>query len=133
MFKLRLAILGAAAALSLGTAGVLAMTASVGSDPDAHGDAVASAARHCPHGASGVHGACVSAIASAEGQENSDQQTEDTGNATVKACKATDVTEDGSETAPAKGDRSGKSADKTENKTEHAAFATCVSGQANGS
>jgi hypothetical protein len=75
MFKLRLAILGAAAALALGTASALAMSESAGSgDRDAHGDAVASAARNCPHGASGVHGACVSAIASANGQAHRDGQ-----------------------------------------------------------
>lgn len=75
MFKLRIAILGAAAALALGTAGALAMSDSVGGgDPDAHGDAVASAARNCPHGAGGVHGACVSAIASANGQSHRDGQ-----------------------------------------------------------
>src|SRR5712691_8943127 len=75
MFKLRLAILGATAALALGSASALAMSESVGSgDPDAHGDAVASAARNCPHGPGGVHGACVSAIASANGQSHSDGQ-----------------------------------------------------------
>ncbi len=75
MFKLRLAILGATAALAFGSASALAMSESVGSgDPDAHGDAVASAARNCPHGPGGVHGACVSAIASANGQSHRDGQ-----------------------------------------------------------
>src|SRR5207249_11917215 len=75
MLKLRLAILGASAALALGTAGVLAMTeSSVSGDRDNHGDAVASAARNCPHGATGVHGACVSAIASTNGQAHRDGQ-----------------------------------------------------------
>jgi len=51
------------------------MSESAGSgDPDAHGDAVASAARNCPHGAGGVHGACVSAIASTNGQSHRDGQ-----------------------------------------------------------
>jgi hypothetical protein len=55
--KLRLAILGAAAALALGAGSALAMQESAGSgDPDAHGDLVASAARHCPHAASVTHG-----------------------------------------------------------------------------
>ena len=85
MLKFRLAILGASAALALGTAGVLAMTeSSVSGDRDNHGDAVASAARNCPHGASGVHGACVSAIASANGQSHRDGQQSQR----VHACQA---------------------------------------------
>jgi hypothetical protein len=99
MIKLRLAILGATAALALGTASVFAMTEAVG-DPDAHGDAVASAARNCPHGASGVHGACVSAIASTNGQAHRNGQQA----ARVKACK-------------------------TANPTDHKAAAACVSGR----
>jgi hypothetical protein len=104
MLKLRLAILGAAAALALGTAGALAMSESAGGG-DAHGDAVASAARNCPHGASGVHGACVSAIASANGQAHRDGQQA----AKVKACKAAETTND---------------------RAAHIAFAACVSGHA---
>jgi hypothetical protein len=100
MIKLRLAILGAAAALALGTASVFAMTEGITGDPDAHGDAVASAARSCPHGASGVHGACVSAIASANGQAHRDGQQA----ARVKACR-------------------------TANATSHKGFAACVSGR----
>src|SRR5437773_10263755 len=85
MLKLRLAILGASAALALGTATALAMTeTSVSGDRDNHGDAVASAARNCPHGASGVHGACVSAIASANGQSHRDGQQSQR----VHACQA---------------------------------------------
>jgi hypothetical protein len=104
MIRLRLAILGATAALALGTASALAMTETgVGGDPDSHGDAVASAARNCPHGASGVHGACVSAVASANGQAHRDGQQA----ARVKACKAANTT----------GDKAG-----------HRAFAACVSG-----
>jgi hypothetical protein len=102
MIKLRLAILGATAALALGTASVFAMPAAV--DPDAHGDAVASAARNCPHGANGVHGACVSAIASENGQAHRNGQQA----ARVKACKAA-------------------------NPTDHRALAACVSGRSTGS
>src|SRR5690348_9432723 len=75
MIKFRLAILGATAALALGSASALAMSESAGSgDPDAHGDAVASAARNCPHGPGGVHGECVSDIASMNGQSHRDGQ-----------------------------------------------------------
>jgi len=124
MLSFRFVILGAAAALTLGTASALAMQeGSSGTDPDSHGDAVASAARTtCPHGPDGVHGACVSAIASAEGQENEDGAQA----ARVKACKAAGANEDQSEKKPAKGD---KAADRTEDKAEHAAFVACVQGQ----
>ena len=134
MFRLRLAILGAAAALALGTAGAVAMERTVGtSDPDSHGDAVSSAARiTCPHGAGGVHGACVSAIASTESQDN-EQAAES--NPTT-ACKASDATEDSSEKTAAPANKSDKAAAKTakiaeqtEDKAEHKAFAACVSGQ----
>src|SRR5579864_3300630 len=105
MHRLRFAILGAVAALALGTGTAVAMQQSNGggTNSDSHGDAVASAARMCPHGAGGVHGECVSAVASTEGQENqaegSDQSTK------VAGCKATDTTEDSSEKTPAKGDK----------------------------
>lgn len=88
MLKLRFAILGAAAALTLGTASALAMTetATFGGG-DSHGDAVASAARNCAHGAGGVHGACVSSVARTNGETQSDSG--GTGQpAFVKACKA---------------------------------------------
>jgi hypothetical protein len=95
MLKLRLAILGATAALALGTATALAMTGAVPfGDGDSHGDGVASAARSCPHGADGVHGACVSSVA----RTNSPSQSnEDNGNepAFVKACKAARATTTG--------------------------------------
>jgi len=104
MLKFRLAILGASAALALGTAGVLAMTeSSVSGDRDNHGDAVASAARNCPHGASGVHGACVSAIASANGQSHRDGQQSER----VHACQAANPGHD---------------------RAAHDAFKTCVKG-----
>ena len=126
MFRLRLAILGAAAALALGTAGAMAMTENGSGDSDSHGDAVASAARNCPHGASGVHGACVSAIASTEGQENSNDQGGGKSTAPGQVCKAADASENASEQAPAKGDKAGKAADKTEDKAEQRTFVTCV-------
>ena len=84
MFRLRLAILGAAAMLALGTASAFAMTeAATNGDSDSHGDAVASAARNCPHGAGGVHGACVSSVARTNGEQHhaSGQP------AIVQACK----------------------------------------------
>jgi len=75
MIRLRLAILGATAMLALGSASALAMTETIGGgDPDAHGDAVASAARNCPHGPGGVHGACVSAVAHSTGQASDNSQ-----------------------------------------------------------
>jgi hypothetical protein len=128
MIKWRFAILGAAAALAFGTASVVAMQEGAGTtDPDAHGDRVASAAREtCPHGPNGVHGQCVSAIASSKSEG---QETENAEAARVKACKAGDVKEDATEKAPATGDKAAKAADKTEDKAEHKAFAACVSGR----
>src|SRR5437016_4859723 len=104
MRSFRFAILGAAAALALGTASAYAMhEGASGADPDSHGDAVASAAgTTCPHGSGGVHGACVSAIASTEGQENEDGAQA----ARVQACKAADKNEDTS-------DKSTEAADET--------------------
>lgn len=125
MFKLRLAILGAAAALALGTAGAMAMQGVVSNDADSHGDAVASAARSCPHGPNGVHGACVSAIASSEARENNAQETQDQpSTAPGQVCKAADA--DPTEAAPTKGDKSAKDADKTEDRTEQQKFVACV-------
>jgi hypothetical protein len=102
------------------------MEAAGTNDSDSHGDAVASAARHCPHGASGVHGACVSAIASTEGQENNNDSdsTNTSGRATApgQVCKAADATE---ATEPA-----GKAADKTEDRAEQKAFVACVTAHA---
>ena len=128
MHKLRFAILGAAAALALGTAGAVAMqdTAS-SSDPDSHGDAVSAAAHSCAHGANGVHGDCVSDVASSKSEAG--EKDEDGNQARAAACKAADATEDKTEKAPAKGDTAAKKADKAEDKTEHKAFAACVSGK----
>jgi hypothetical protein len=113
MIKLRFAMFGAAAALILGTASAMAMQEGAnGADPDAHGDAVASAARTtCPHGPNGVHGQCVSAIASANGQAHrgGSQATR------VAACKATE-----------RAALAGK-ADKATKLAAHKAFGQCVS------
>ena len=127
MFKLRLAILGATAALALGAAGALAMTEGVGGgDPDSHGDAVASAARNCPHHASGdrdSHGDCVSAIASSNGSD-SNTQSGQSGKSTApgQVCKANDSTEAAEPTA--------KAADQTEDRAEQQAFVACVTAHA---
>jgi hypothetical protein len=126
MFRLRLAILGAAAALALGTAGAMAMQDAGSSNNDSHGDAVASAARHCAHGAGGVHGACVSAIASTEASENDTNDKSST--APGQVCKAADT--DKTETAPAKGDKSAMAADRTEDRAEQQAFVACVKAHA---
>ena len=84
MLKFRFALLAAAAAVVLGAASAMAMQEGAsGADPGSHGDVVSSAARTtCPHGANGVHGQCVSAIASANGQAHANS---------VATCKATDT------------------------------------------
>ena len=90
MIKIRVLIPAAIAALMLGTASAFAMTenGSAG-DSNAHGKLVSSAARTCPHnndsasGERGVHGACVSVIASANGQAHRNGA----GAANVKDCK----------------------------------------------
>ena len=127
MHRLRFVILGAVAALALGTASAVAMeqNAGGGTDPDQHGDKVSAAAQTtCPTGPGGVHGECVSDVASSKSEagENTD------GNSKVAACKATDQSEDALEKAPAKGDKAAKAKDKAEDKTEHRTFASCVSG-----
>ena len=99
-----------------------------GTNSDSHGDAVASAARTCPHGAGGVHGQCVSAVARTGDQESQTESSDAAEAAKVKACKASAAAADSSETAPAKGDKAAKSADQIEDKAEHQAFAACVSG-----
>jgi hypothetical protein len=128
MFKLRLAILGAAAALALGTAGAMAMQDAGSNDSDSHGDAVASAARNCAHGPNGVHGACVSSVARTEGQENSQDTDTKSSTAPGQVCKAADT--DASESAPAKGDKAAKDADRTEDRTEEQGFVACVKAHA---
>jgi hypothetical protein len=128
MFRLRLAILGAAAALALGTAGALAMQDAGSNSGDSHGDAVASAARNCAHGPGGVHGACVSSVARTEGQENSQDTDTKSSTAPGQVCKAADT--DATERAPAKGDESAKDADQIEDRTEQQAFVACVTAHA---
>ena len=128
MHRLRFAILGAVAALALGTATAVAMQQSAGTDPDQHGDNVASAARTtCPHGPNGVHGQCVSAVASSKSEDAQETRQGSPAN----TCKATDTTEDASEKKPAKGDKTAKAADKTEDKSEHQAFVACVQANTN--
>ena len=129
MFKFRLAILGAAAALALGAGGAMAMQDSSSNTADSHGDAVSAAAHKCAHGPNGVHGACVSAVANTEGQENSSQDT-DTKSSTApgQVCKAADT--DTTETAPTKGNESAKDADQTEDRAEQKAFVACVTAHA---
>ena len=126
MFRLRLAILGAAATLALGTAGVMAMQETAGSgEGDAHGDAVASAARNCPHGPGDAHGDCVSSVArSNEGNAQENEQE----NSAAQACKAADATEDAAEKAPAT--KADKAKDRAEDKLEQQAFVACVTGGA---
>ena len=127
MHKLRLAILGVAAALALGTAGALAVQGSEsGTDPDSHGVAVSAAAHSCAHGPNGVHGDCVSDVASSKSEAGEKKDTDTEGNhARVAACKTADKTEDATEKAA----HMTKAADKTEDKKEHKAFADCVSGK----
>ncbi|GEM_PF-5764810 len=127
MFKFRFAIVGAAAALAIGTASAVAMERGAeGTNSDSHGDAVASAARTtCPHGDG--HGACVSAVAqtNGEGQENNDGQQA----AKVAACKASDTKEDAGEKSTKGADKTTRAAGKAEDKSEHQTFAACVSGE----
>lgn len=95
MTKIRVLVPAAIAALVLGSASVFAMTeAGSGGDSNSHGKLVSSAARTCPHnddsasGERGVHGACVSAIASANGQAHR----KGAGAAHVKDCKDQNLT-----------------------------------------
>jgi hypothetical protein len=128
MFKLRLAILGAAAALALGTAGAMAMQDVGSNNADSHGDAVASAARNCAHGPHGLHGACVSSVARSQGVDSSQDTDTKSSTAPGQVCKAADT--DTTETAPAKGDKTAKAADKTEDRAEQQAFVACVKAHA---
>ena len=51
---------------------------------DSHGDAVASAARNCPHAQGDVHGDCVSSVA----RQNEGADNNQTGKATAPAWGA---------------------------------------------
>ena len=112
MLKLRFALFAAAAAVVLGTASAMAMQERTsGADPDSHGDAVSSAARTtCPHGANGVHGQCVSAIASVNGQAQRDAGR----SSSVAACQATERAARGSKP------------DKATKTAAHNAFKQCT-------
>src|SRR5260370_41054679 len=123
MWKVRFLLVGAGAALALGTAGVLASVGAVTvTNSDSHGDAVASAAREtCPHGPNGVHGQCVSAIASSKSESEAPDPT-------CTSSSANDATEDASETKTSaaedtseKSANTTKAADKPEGKSEKAA------------
>jgi len=91
MFKVRFLVAAAAAALALGGASAMAMQQNSGGSghPDNHGAVVSSAARTTCHTAdSGTHGACVSAIASTNGQAHRDGA----GAQRVKDCRAQGLT-----------------------------------------
>ncbi len=82
MIKLRIAVVAAAAALTFGSGTAMAMHESASGDN--HGAIVSSAARTtCPTGPNGVHGQCVSAIASTNGQAHRNGA----GAAHVKECQ----------------------------------------------
>lgn len=117
MSKIRLAMVGVGAALALVSAVALANVGSlVLTNNDSHGDAVASAARSCPHGPNGVHGQCVSAIASSKSESDSEKDTTCTSPNTSEDTSETNAgsTEDASETSA----NASKSAEKTEDRSE---------------
>jgi len=120
MIKVRIAVFGGIAALALGTATAFAMT-ETGVSGDSHGALVASAARNCPHtstGARNAHGACVSAVASSNGQAHRSARANQ-----VHACKAAER----AATAGASKKAGGQSA-------AHKAFVACVTnGKSTGS
>lgn len=115
MSRLRFLIVGAGAALVVGGAltsvGAMALTAS-----DTHGDTVSLAARTgCPHGPNGMHGQCVSAIASSKSGSET----------TTDTCTTANPDEDKSETSSAnqedtseQGSQADKATAKAENKSE---------------
>ncbi|TMD86501.1 MAG: hypothetical protein E6I73_16075 [Chloroflexi bacterium] len=115
MSKFRFVLVGAGAALALAGAGVLANVGAISlTNSDSHGDAVASAARTtCPHGPNGVHGQCVSAIASSKSEQETDS-------ATTDACKAADVNEDSTEKASSKNENASERAAKASKADEKA-------------
>lgn len=113
MTKVRFLVAGAGAALALGAAALANVAASSMTASDAHGDAVASAARTtCPHGQHGVHGECVSAVASNKSEEKT--ATKPQPSTAADTCKASDSAEDSSE----------KVGKKAENTSEKGAKAT---------
>lgn len=127
MFKLRLAILVAGAALAFGAATVMAMPS--GSSHDQHGALVSKAAQTtCRTLASEARGDCVSAIASTEGQENKDGARAKA----VAACKV-DNGDDATETAPTAGDKAAQAKDRAEDHAERMAIVACITGKAPGS
>lgn len=131
MVRFRLAILGAGAALALGTATAVAMETSATSNPGSHGEQVSTAAQSDAT-AGDEHGAAVSDVAqsnadtaNAEGTENSKGARADA----VAACKANDT--DKTETEPTT--KAAKDADRAEDRTEHRAVVDCITGHATAS
>lgn len=133
MFKFRLAILVAGAALAFGAATVMAMPS--GSSPTQHGALVSKAAQTTCRSLTGeARGDCVSAIASTNGKEDSTEGQENNDGARAKAvaaCKV-DTGEDATETTPAAGDRAAQAKDRTEDRTERQAVVACITGKAPG-
>jgi len=144
MTKVRFLVAGAGAALAIGAAALANVGAATLTASDSHGDAVASAARTtCPHGGHGVHGECVSDIASSksEGKTSTESEPADT-------CKASDAIEDSTEKAGKKAenasekgakttkaqdkaeDSSEKSAERSEDKTEKQQATACEASEA---
>lgn len=130
MFKLRLGILLAGAALALGAATVMAMPSSF--NHDQHGDLVSSAARTtCRALASEARGDCVSAIASTNGKAESQENNDGSRAKAVAACKV-DNGDDATETKPAAGDRAAQAKDRAEDHAEQMAIVACITGKAPG-
>jgi len=123
--KVRFLLVGAGFVLALGTAGVVASVgAATLTDPDSHGDSVASAARvTCPHGPNGVHGKCVSAIASSKSESKAESESarDDTCNAAEADEDTSEKTSARTEDASEKGAKLSKAADKTEDASEKSA------------
>src|SRR6266700_899382 len=121
MSKFRYLLVGAGAALALGGAGVLANVGAISlTTSDSHGDEVASAARTCPHGPNGVHGQCVSAIASSKSEQDTDSAK------STDTCKAADANEDSSEKTGSKSENAAeKAANTSKDQSEKAQVKAC--------
>ena len=115
MSKVRFLLVGAGAALALGTGGVLASVGAVTpTSSGSHGDAVSAAAKSCPHGPNGVHGECVSDIAQSKSEAKESETCNANGAKEDAAEKAAEQTEDAAEKAA----KLSKAADKTEDAKE---------------
>jgi hypothetical protein len=113
MSKFRFLLVGAGAALAIGAASALANAGAITlTSSDSHGDSVASAARTtCPHGPNGVHGHCVSAIASSK----SDEQESDS----PDTCKTHNTSEDTAEKSAKKAEDASEKSAKTSKSADH--------------